>query len=154
MDVHIYNYVYMCTSLQLLSANTSQRRQPVKSSTVSPGPPHMGSSGNNPPTPGGSGWAAGGRKRPAKPPPSCEAEADGSNPKRRRTSASYSTRQSGEKQHNKGLRHFSQRVCEKVREKGTTTYNEVSSLLMCISVGMYVIVTSFDKERWNGLLRI
>ena len=25
----------------------------------------------------------------------------------------------------KGLRHFSQLVCEKVREKGRTTYNEV-----------------------------
>jgi len=47
------------------------------------------------------------------------------NPKRRRTTP-YSARQSGDKQHNKGLRHFSQRVCEKVREKGTTTYNEVS----------------------------
>ena len=46
------------------------------------------------------------------------------NPKRRR-STPYSARQSGDKQHNKGLRHFSQRVCEKVREKGTTTYNEV-----------------------------
>ena len=45
--------------------------------------------------------------------------------KRRRGAQSYSSRQSGEKQHNKGLRHFSQRVCEKVREKGATTYNEV-----------------------------
>ena len=45
--------------------------------------------------------------------------------KRRRGGPSYSSRQSGEKQHNKGLRHFSQRVCEKVREKGATTYNEV-----------------------------
>ena len=27
--------------------------------------------------------------------------------------------------HSKGLRHFSQLVCEKVREKGRTTYNEV-----------------------------
>lgn len=47
--------------------------------------------------------------------------------KRRRGAQSYSSRQSGEKQHNKGLRHFSQRVCEKVREKGATTYNEVRS---------------------------
>ena len=51
---------------------------------------------------------------------------DGESAKRRRGGPSYSARQSGEKQHNKGLRHFSQRVCEKVREKGTTTYNEVS----------------------------
>lgn len=27
----------------------------------------------------------------------------------------------------KGLRHFSRKVCEKVREKGTTTYNEVAN---------------------------
>jgi hypothetical protein len=27
---------------------------------------------------------------------------------------------------NKGLRHFSMKVCQKVEEKGTTTYNEVS----------------------------
>lgn len=49
-----------------------------------------------------------------------------SNPKRRRSST-YNSRQSGDKAQNKGLRHFSQRVCEKVRDKGTTTYNEVSS---------------------------
>ena len=49
------------------------------------------------------------------------------NPKRRRSST-YNSRQSGDKAQNKGLRHFSQRVCEKVRDKGTTTYNEVSSL--------------------------
>jgi hypothetical protein len=50
--------------------------------------------------------------------------------KRRRGAQSYSSRQSGEKQHNKGLRHFSQRVCEKVREKGATTYNEVADELV------------------------
>ena len=49
------------------------------------------------------------------------------NPKRRRSST-YNSRQSSDKSQNKGLRHFSQRVCEKVRDKGTTTYNEVSSL--------------------------
>ena len=47
------------------------------------------------------------------------------NPKRRRSST-YNSRQTGDKSQNKGLRHFSQRVCEKVRDKGTTTYNEVS----------------------------
>ena len=52
--------------------------------------------------------------------------------KRRRGAPSYSSRQSGEKQHNKGLRHFSQRVCEKVREKGATTYNEVKILFLCV----------------------
>lgn len=35
---------------------------------------------------------------------------------------------------NRGLRHFSMKVCEKVEEKGTTTYNEVAdevSLCSC-----------------------
>ena len=58
------------------------------------------------------------------------------NPKRRRNS-NYSSRQSGEKQQNKGLRHFSQRVCEKVRDKGTTTYNEVRWLTPPILLYMY-----------------
>ena len=31
---------------------------------------------------------------------------------------------------NKGLRHFSMKVCEKVKEKGTTTYNEVADELV------------------------
>ena len=30
----------------------------------------------------------------------------------------------------KGLRHFSLRVCEKVKNKGTTTYNEVADELV------------------------
>lgn len=30
----------------------------------------------------------------------------------------------------KGLRHFSMRVCEKVRKKGTTSYNEVADELV------------------------
>lgn len=30
----------------------------------------------------------------------------------------------------KGLRHFSMKVCEKVREKGTTSYNEVADELV------------------------
>ena len=55
-------------------------------------------------------------------------DTDTTNPKRRRSST-YNSRQSGDKSQNKGLRHFSQRVCEKVRDKGTTTYNEVSSFV-------------------------
>lgn len=31
---------------------------------------------------------------------------------------------------NKGLRHFSQKVCEKVQSKGLTTYNEVADELV------------------------
>lgn len=30
----------------------------------------------------------------------------------------------------KGLRHFSMKVCEKVRKKGTTSYNEVADELV------------------------
>ena len=30
----------------------------------------------------------------------------------------------------KGLRHFSMKVCEKVKAKGTTTYNEVADELV------------------------
>ena len=43
---------------------------------------------------------------------------------KRKKNTNTSTKGTGEKQ-NKGLRHFSQLVCEKVREKGVTTYNEV-----------------------------
>ena len=50
---------------------------------------------------------------------------EGEESSKRRRSGSYSARQSTEKGHSKGLRHFSQRVCEKVRQKGNTTYNEV-----------------------------
>ena len=79
-------------------------------------PVSVSSSATNPTTPTSGSWMSRKRGR--------SFEAD-DNPKRQKSS-SYSSRQSGEKQHNKGLRHFSQRVCEKVREKGTTTYNEVS----------------------------
>ena len=101
------------THTQLLAGNSSTRIPQTK-------PPAPSNSFSNPPpptTPSGSsaGWA--GKKR------ARTFDLD-DNTKRRRTTP-YSARQSGEKQHNKGLRHFSQRVCEKVREKGTTTYNEV-----------------------------
>ena len=99
---------------QLLAGSSSTRvpqtKPPAPSSSFSSNPPP-------PTTPSGSsaGWA--GKKR------ARTFDLD-DNTKRRRTTP-YSARQSGEKQHSKGLRHFSQRVCEKVREKGTTTYNEV-----------------------------
>ena len=102
------------THTQLLAGSSSARvpqtKPPVPSSSFSSNPPP-------PTTPSGSsaGWA--GKKR------ARTFDLD-DNTKRRRTTP-YSARQAGEKQHNKGLRHFSQRVCEKVREKGTTTYNEV-----------------------------
>lgn len=102
------------THTQLLAGSSSARvpqtKPPVPSSSFSSNPPP-------PTTPSSSsaGWA--GKKR------ARTFDLD-DNTKRRRTTP-YSARQAGEKQHNKGLRHFSQRVCEKVREKGTTTYNEV-----------------------------
>ena len=36
----------------------------------------------------------------------------------------------GGKQGDKGLRHFSMKVCEKVEQKGRTTYNEVADELV------------------------
>lgn len=41
----------------------------------------------------------------------------------------YSKRRKSDKV-GKGLRHFSMKVCEKVRKKGTTTYNEVADELV------------------------
>lgn len=40
-----------------------------------------------------------------------------------------SKRRKGEKG-SKGLRHFSMKVCEKVQQKGTTSYNEVADELV------------------------
>lgn len=42
---------------------------------------------------------------------------------------SFSKRRKTEKG-GKGLRHFSMKVCEKVRKKGTTSYNEVADELV------------------------
>ena len=50
---------------------------------------------------------------------------------------------------NKGLRHFSWRVCEKVQQKKVTSYNEVSQhllsfweiLLECIHVRWYMVLS-------------
>ena len=36
----------------------------------------------------------------------------------------------GDQRQNKGLRHFSWKVCEKVRQKQSTTYNEVADELV------------------------
>ncbi|CAI8052341.1 hypothetical protein GBAR_LOCUS28634, partial [Geodia barretti] len=66
-------------------------------------------------------------------------EADSS--KRRRGAQSYSSRQSGEKQHNKGLRHFSQRVCEKVREK--------VDICDCMRKGILNCHKSCEKEEYG-----
>lgn len=45
---------------------------------------------------------------------------------------------------NKGLRHFSMKVCEKVKEKGTTTYNEVADEL--VEDEMRRVETSGDRS--------
>lgn len=47
----------------------------------------------------------------------------------RKNSGYYSKRRRVDKC-GKGLRHFSMKVCEKVRKKGTTTYNEVADELV------------------------
>ncbi len=57
--------------------------------------------------------------------------------KRRRVSV----KQSADKQQGKGLRHFSQRVCEKVREKGNTTYNEVGCMYIICHYSCVILVT-------------
>jgi hypothetical protein len=52
---------------------------------------------------------------------------------------------SSEHKNNKGLRHFSMKVCQKVKEKGTTTYNEVAEELVqecqvCVCVCVCVCI--------------
>ena len=103
--------------MQLLSVSHSSRPQ-LKPSTSTPTQPTVVPSPSHSTTPNYSASLVT-RKR------GRTFDFDADSAKRRRGAQSYSSRQSGEKQHNKGLRHFSQRVCEKVREKGATTYNEV-----------------------------
>lgn len=74
------------------------------------------------PSTAGSAWGTG-RKRTRS-----NLDSD-SHAKRRRSVTNSTAKQAGDKQQGKGLRHFSQRVCEKVREKGTTSYNEVCKSL-------------------------
>ncbi|XP_065203321.1 transcription factor Dp-2 [Planococcus citri] len=50
-------------------------------------------------------------------------------PQEKRSSVYYSKRRRVDKC-GKGLRHFSMKVCEKVKKKGTTTYNEVADELV------------------------
>ena len=119
LSTHTHTHTHTQLLAGSSSARVPQTKPPVPSSSFSSNPPP-------PTTPSGSsaGWA--GKKR------ARTFDLD-DNTKRRRTTP-YSARQAGEKQHNKGLRHFSQRVCEKVREKGTTTYNEVGCYLsVCVS---------------------
>ncbi len=52
--------------------------------------------------------------------------------RKRKGGYSSSSRGGGEKQ-SKGLRHFSQLVCEKVREKGITSYNEVTPICVAMA---------------------
>ncbi len=55
---------------------------------------------------------------------------DGASTRRRAAAASGFTALGGPSRPNKGLRHFSMKVCEKVESKGTTTYNEVADELV------------------------
>lgn len=113
--------VYSISPIQLLQQASGGRLPQIKP-TIVPQTQHSTHHASPvPTTPSGAtmGWSN--RKR-----SQTNFDPDEGNPKRRR-GASYTARMSGElKHHNKGLRHFSQRVCEKVREKQVTTYNEVS----------------------------
>ena len=44
----------------------------------------------------------------------------------------------------RGLRHFSMKVCEKVEEKGTTTYNEVADEVCSLYESMISCLTSYN----------
>lgn len=112
---HLHSF--LTVPVQLLSVSHSSRPQ-LKPSTSTPSQPTVVPSPSHSATPNYSASLVT-RKR------GRTFDFDADSAKRRRGAQSYSSRQSGEKQHNKGLRHFSQRVCEKVREKGATTYNEV-----------------------------
>ncbi len=105
--------------LQLLSGTSPSRSMNTPTSSLSHPIPTTPSSSRS------SNWV--GRKR-GRPFDSDDAS------KRRRVSNSYPAKPGtvGEKSHQgKGLRHFSQRVCEKVRQKGNTTYNEVRKSKFC-----------------------
>lgn len=103
--------VFVCV-LQLLSGTSPTRNLTTPTSSLSHQIPTTPSSSRS------SSWGARKRGRPF--------DSDESS-KRRRVVNSYPSKPAGEKGHQgKGLRHFSQRVCEKVRQKGNTTYNEVS----------------------------
>ncbi|KAL1123698.1 hypothetical protein AAG570_001471 [Ranatra chinensis] len=47
----------------------------------------------------------------------------------------------------KGLRHFSMKVCEKVRKKGTTSYNEVADELVAEFTNPNLVPNSVDQVR-------
>lgn len=49
----------------------------------------------------------------------------------------------------KGLRHFSMKVCEKVRKKGTTSYNEVADELVAEFTNPNLIPYSVDHVSSN-----
>ncbi|ODN01291.1 Transcription factor Dp-1 [Orchesella cincta] len=63
---------------------------------------------------------------------------------------SYESKRRKAEKGGKGLRHFSMKVCEKVRTKGITTYNEVADELVqefaSPSVGMSSIEQQFDQK--------
>lgn len=46
----------------------------------------------------------------------------------------------------KGLRHFSMKVCEKVRKKGTTSYNEVADELVSEFTNPHLVPNSVDQQ--------
>jgi hypothetical protein len=108
-------------NLQMLSAaavgaTATSQKLPIKPTTSA-------NSGGVAVTPPHSTIASGVRKRGR--PPIMENE-EGV----KRKKSSHSMKGGGGEKQSKGLRHFSQLVCEKVREKKTTTYNEVADELV------------------------
>jgi hypothetical protein len=54
----------------------------------------------------------------------------------------------------KGLRHFSMKVCEKVRKKGTTSYNEVADELVQEFTNPSLMTTPTDQVNVKNVIII
>lgn len=52
----------------------------------------------------------------------------------------------------KGLRHFSMKVCEKVRKKGTTSYNEVADELVAEFTNPSLMTSPTDQVNFRDSL--
>jgi len=117
--VFVVLWLLLLLFLQLLSGTSPTRSMTTPTSSLSHQIPTTPSSSRS------SSWRKRGRTF----------DSDESS-KRRRMTNSYPAKQTGsEKGHQgKGLRHFSQRVCEKVRQKGNTTYNEVCLSMVILGV--------------------
>ncbi|KAJ8867951.1 hypothetical protein PR048_031760 [Dryococelus australis] len=61
-------------------------------------------------------------------------------------SRKYSSKRRKSDKVGKGLRHFSMKVCEKVRKKGTTSYNEVADELVAEFTNPALMVSPADQQ--------